>query len=82
VDCEYIIEKSFELNSILPAVERVPCDELIAECLKLRRLELKNWKSMLYYKQQRTQKSDTINLIEFYKTVKQVKTAKEAFAIA
>jgi hypothetical protein len=26
VDCEYIIEKSFELNSILPAVERVPCD--------------------------------------------------------
>lgn len=26
VDCEYIIEKSFELNSILPAAERVPCD--------------------------------------------------------
>lgn len=38
VDCEYIIEKSFELNAILPAVERVPTDELVAECLKLRRL--------------------------------------------
>lgn len=70
VDCEYIIEKSFELNQILPAVERVPTDELIAECLKLRRLELKNWKSMLYYKQQRTQKSDTINMIQFYRLMK------------
>ncbi len=31
---------------------------------------------MLYYKQQRTQKSDTINLIQFYKTMKLIQNSK------
>lgn len=37
---------------------------------------------MLYYKQQRTQKSDTINLIEFYKVMKLTQNSKEAFVVA
>lgn len=37
---------------------------------------------MLYYKQQRTQKSDTINLIQFYKMIKMAQNSKEAFALS
>jgi hypothetical protein len=60
----------------LPAAQRVPCDELIGECLKLRRMELKNWKSMLHFKQQRTQKSDVINLIDFFKMMRMIENEK------
>lgn len=37
---------------------------------------------MLHYKQQRTQKSDLINLIQFYKMMKLIKNPKEAFTMA
>lgn len=37
---------------------------------------MKNWKSMLGYKQMRTQKADLINMVQFYKTLKLTQTHK------
>ncbi len=37
---------------------------------------------MLHYKQQRTQKSDVINLIQFYKLIKLSQNSKEVFALS
>lgn len=37
---------------------------------------------MLHYKQQRTQKSDIINLIQFYRQVKMTQNSKEAFMLS
>jgi hypothetical protein len=47
IDCEYLIDKIFELNATLPSVERIPTDEIVEQCLRVRKIELHNWKSML-----------------------------------
>lgn len=53
-DCEYLIEKIFEINPILPLANHIQTQTLIENCLRLRRIELKNWKDMLDLKVRRT----------------------------
>lgn len=38
IDCEFLIEKTFEVNSVLPMVNHVHIDSLIENCLTVRRL--------------------------------------------
>ena len=61
-----------EVNSILPSAERIDDSEIVSQCLRMRRLELKNWKSMLAYKVGRVEKSDTIEFIHFYRNFIQI----------
>ena len=71
-DCEFLTDKMIEVNSILPSAERIDDSELVSQCLRMRRLELKNWKSMLAYKVTRIEKSDTIEFIHFYRNFIQI----------
>lgn len=47
IDCEYLIEKIYELYPILPMSERIKADELESRCMAIRKVELANWKTML-----------------------------------
>lgn len=81
IDCEFLVEKIFEVNAILPMANHIKIDKLIENCLKVRRLELNNWKEMMELKVRRTEKSDMIEFIELYKNVREIKNEKELFAL-
>ena len=71
-DCELLIEKIFEINPILPSINHIPVDALIQICLRVRRMELKNWKGMLDLKQRRIHISDMLELPPLFKILKQI----------
>lgn len=60
------------MNSILPMVNHIHTETIIANCLRIRRLELKNWKDMLGLKMRRTEQSDMIEFLALYKNIQQI----------
>lgn len=54
---------------------------LVENCLRVRKMELKNWKEMMELKLRRTEKSDMIEFIGLYKNIKQVENEKELFLL-
>lgn len=44
IDCEFLIEKVFEVNAILPMANHIKIEKMVENCLRVRRLELTNWK--------------------------------------
>jgi hypothetical protein len=72
IDCEYLVDKIYELNATLPSSEHIPSEEVVEQCLAVRRLELHNWRLMLEYKLRRVEKSDILHFIHFYRILSQV----------
>lgn len=53
-DCEYLIERIFEVNPILPIANHIHTHLLVQNCLRIRKMELNNWKEMMQLKLRRT----------------------------
>jgi hypothetical protein len=54
----------------------IKTDKIIENCLRVRRLELSNWKEMMDLKMRRTEKSDMIEFIDLYKNIKEIKNER------
>jgi midasin (ATPase involved in ribosome maturation) len=59
----------------------IKLEKLIENCLRVRRLELNNWKEMMELKMRRTEKSDMIEFIDLYKSIKEIRNERELFAL-
>jgi midasin (ATPase involved in ribosome maturation) len=81
IDCEFLVEKIFEINAILPLASHIATDRLVQNCLRVRRLELANWRQMMDLKIRRTEKSDMVEFVDLFKNVRDIRNEHELFAL-
>jgi hemoglobin-like flavoprotein len=82
IDCEFLIEKIFEVNAILPMAAHIRTAAIIENCLRVRRLELANWRQMMELKLRRTEKSDMLEFLDLFKSLKELRNEKELFVLS